>query len=239
MSTSNLYSLSSFEYPLISISDLKFGYTEDNVIHIPNWELTHGESIFVTGDSGSGKTTLISLLAGLLKPTSGKIEINAHDLTNMRPKEVNRFRANNVGLISQQFNLIPYLSVIDNILLAHSFSEQRKADIKDEALQMLNQLQLQSDIAERKAYELSVGQQQRVAIVRALINRPILLLADEPTSALDSNAKEKFMGLLKEITQKINLSLVFISHDKSLAPFFAEAITLTQLQANAPQTDVS
>lgn len=233
MSNSNLYSSPVFDYPLISVSDLTFAYGERHVLNIPDWQLMHGESIFISGESGSGKTTLISLLAGLLKPTSGNISINANDITTMRPNELNKFRANHVGLISQQFNLIPYLSVIDNILLANSFSDHTKKDVRREALQLLGQLELKKEIADQKASQLSVGQQQRVAIVRALINRPLLLLADEPTSALDADNKQSFMTLLKEMTHEINLSLVFISHDASLAPFFSRSMALTELQSHA------
>ena len=233
MSHSNLYSLPSFDYPIISIKDLQFGYSSEPVISIQQWELKHGESVFISGVSGSGKTTFVSLLAGLLKPNKGHIVINAKDLTTMKARAINRFRANHMGLISQQFNLIPYLSVMDNIVLAHSFSEKKKTDIQSDALKLLKKLELHEGIADQKALSLSVGQQQRVAIVRALINRPILLIADEPTSALDPVAKAKFMDLLREITQEINLSLIMISHDESLSPFFNNVVSLTELQSHA------
>ncbi|WP_395375711.1 ABC transporter ATP-binding protein [Marinicella sp. W31] len=233
MSNPNLYSLPSLRYPIVTLQNLKFSYNGRNILSIPHWELMHGESIFISGESGSGKTTLVSILSGLIRPDKGIIEINTRDISVMRPKELNTFRANNIGLISQQFNLIPYLKVIDNILLAHYFSKNKKAEIKTEAITLMDKLHLKEEVAEQKAFELSVGQQQRVAIVRALINRPSLLIADEPTSALDSFAKNRFIDMLNEIMDQINLSLILISHDESLKTHFNRTTTLSKLQSNA------
>jgi len=206
---------------MIKVNDLLFSYNnQNNVINIPYWEVVKGDMIFIAGHSGSGKSTLINLLAGLLKPDYGSIKISNVAIEQLKPKLSNQFRANHIGLISQQFNLIPYLSVLDNIKLAHSFQISNTPCKVEEVTTLMERLNLNTHLINQQASELSIGQQQRVAIIRAIINKPKVLLADEPTSALDFYAKSNFIKLLKQVAQRHHMTLLFISHDVSIRKQF-------------------
>ncbi len=150
-------------------------------------------------------------------------------LSSMNTLERDRFRANHIGVVFQQFNLIPYLSVIDNILLAAQFGEYRDGSLLARAIELLDRVNLDSSFWERRASELSIGQQQRVAIVRALINTPMLLLVDEPTSALDHENRDSFLALLLEILDESNCSMVFVSHDPTIGQHFEHRMVLSEI----------
>lgn len=215
----------------ISLTKLVYRYDLDQepVVNIPQWQVPQGQHVFLRGESGSGKSTLIHLLAGLHSPTSGKVVINGCDLTNQTVQKRDRFRAKNIGLVYQQFNLIPYLSVLDNILLASHFSGSLNKETSLEAQQLLVKMNLPSELHNRDARNLSIGQQQRVAIVRAMINKPALVLVDEPTSALDSKNRDRFMELLFELINEYKATLVFVSHDEQLAKKFEDVVELSDL----------
>ena len=155
----------------ISLTKLVYRYDLDQepVVNILQWQVSQGQHVFLRGESGSGKSTLIHLLAGLHSPTSGQVVINGCDLTNQTVQKRDRFRAKNIGLVYQQFNLIPYLSVLDNILLASHFSGSLNEETSLEAQQLLVKMNLPSELHNRDARNLSIGQQQRVAIVRACL----------------------------------------------------------------------
>ncbi len=217
---------------IIKIDQLKFSYDEKqtkSVVNIPRWDIQKEETVFLSGSSGSGKSTLMHLISGLLKPTLGAICIDEITINQLSSRKMNAFRAEHIGLISQQFNLIPYLSVLDNIKLAHSFNPKRIDHLESKVTSLLQQLHLSKDIINSKASELSVGQQQRVAIARALINSPKLLLADEPTSALDKKAKFSFIQTLNAVVQNNQMTLIFISHDTSLSQYFSKTIYMDEL----------
>ena len=206
----------------ISLHDLAFQYDASTalVVDIPSWQVAMGEHVFLYGPSGSGKSTLLGLLAGLQVPTRGAVSILGEELSGLSARQRDRFRAQRIGVVFQQFNLIPYLSVVDNVLLASHFGGIRQPSSRSKALDLLTRVNLDDSLHNRLAGELSIGQQQRVAIVRALINSPQLLLVDEPTSALDHNNRDAFLALLFEVVQASGCAMVFVSHDPAIATSF-------------------
>ncbi|GGA83585.1 methionine ABC transporter ATP-binding protein [Neiella marina] len=224
----------------ISLTQLRFSYDGSNdVIHIPKWALESGQKCFVFGASGAGKSTLMNLMCGVLKPTTGDIEVFGQSLTSMSARQRDRFRAKHIGVVFQQFNLIPYLTVADNIRLAAWFAgkaERAEQDaFQQRMLELVAALQLKPEVLDRPSRELSVGQQQRVAIVRALINQPDLLIVDEPTSALDSYARDNFMKLLMAVCDEQNSTLLFVSHDLSLQSYFDVGVNLADINCAGGQ----
>ena len=187
--------------PAVHLSDVGFVFErgEERVLDIPSWEVARSERVFLQGESGSGKSTLLSLLSGMFVPSSGRVSVLGTEVSSLSTRERDRFRAENIGFVFQQFNLIPYLSVLDNILLAAQFGEVAGASAKTRAEELLIKVNLGWELHHRPAGQLSIGQQQRVAIVRALINSPELLLVDEPTSALDHRNRDAFLNLLTSI----------------------------------------
>lgn len=215
----------------VELNDLVFQFDAvvGPVLNIPYWKVVAGDRVFLQGQSGSGKSTLLALLAGLEVPSQGEISVFGESLSSMNTLERDRFRANHIGVVFQQFNLIPYLSVIDNILLAAQFGEYRDGSLLARAIELLDRVNLDSSFWERRASELSIGQQQRVAIVRALINTPMLLLVDEPTSALDHENRDSFLALLLEILDESNCSMVFVSHDPTIGQHFEHRMVLSEI----------
>ena len=195
--------------------------------------LEAGQSLALTGESGSGKSTLLYLVGGLDVPDKGQIRIADSDIATLDDLGRAALRRRTVGLVFQQFNLIPFLSVLDNVLLAAQFGSRSSNDLKARALQLLERVNLDSSLSSRKAEHLSIGQQQRVAIVRALINSPSLLLVDEPTSALDHANKESFLTLLNEVLDDTNCAMVFVSHDPSIGNMFDHRVALKDLNQHA------
>ena len=217
--------------PAIAMTDLRFAYGGGPVVlAIDRWRVPAGSSTFLRGPSGSGKSTLLHLVCGLLSPTGGRLAVCGEDLGALRGHARDRFRARHVGVVFQQFNLLPYLSVLDNLKLAARFGGL--AGPPDPA-ELLRRLRLPRPLLDRKAGSLSVGQQQRVAIARALINRPALLVADEPTSALDADARDAFVDLLLEQAGEGRATVLFVSHDAALASHFEHTADLTELNAAA------
>lgn len=224
--------------PVISLEDVQFGYGMQRVLDIPRLWVEQGSSVLLRGISGGGKSTLLSLLAGVLLPGKGRVEVAGQALQDMGGAARDRFRADQLGVIFQQFNLLPFLSVRDNIALGLRFSRLRSARISgplDAEIARLRQaLQLNPELMQRPAGRLSVGQQQRVAAARALIGRPALLLADEPTSALDRDAATAFLKLMSAQCQAAGTTVLVVSHDDSLQPLFDRTISLSEInQAGA------
>ena len=224
--------------PVISLEDVQFGYGMQRVLDIPRLWIEQGSSVLLRGFSGGGKSTLLGLLAGVLLPGMGRVEVAGHALQAMRGAARDRFRADHLGVIFQQFNLLPFLSVRDNIALGLRFSRLRSARISGpldaEIARLLQALQLDPALMQRRAGTLSVGQQQRVAAARALIGRPALLLADEPTSALDRDAATAFLKLMSAQCEAAGTTVLVVSHDDSLQPLFDRTISLSEInQAGA------
>lgn len=223
----------------IYISGIRFAWRLDleAVLKIENLIVGQGERFFIEGPSGCGKSTLLSLLAGVVTPQQGTIRVNGCHINALNGAARDRFRADHIGFIYQMFNLIPYLSVVENVTLPCRFSYRRRsrasaqsASLQEEALRLLKHLGMvgAADLA-KPVTELSVGQQQRVAAARALIGTPELLIADEPTSSLDADRREAFMQLLFNECHRDKTTVVFVSHDKGLEKFFDRTIRVSDI----------
>ena len=219
---------------IIKIESLNFYWSKKSnfKIFVPSLEIKKGEKVLLLGESGSGKTTLLSLICGFLNPLSGSISINGNTINELSSKTKDEYRADNIGIIFQQFNLLPYANVVDNVLLPLYFSQARSKNIVNKraaALELFKQLRLPDDIAQYKASNLSVGQQQRVAVARALIGNPSLIIADEPTSSLDTNAQQLFLDLMFKQISENNSTLLMVSHDKSLSNRFDRQFNINEI----------
>jgi putative ABC transport system ATP-binding protein len=217
--------------PAVELADVHFAYRAGvDVVAIDTLSIARGETVFLHGPSGSGKTTLLGLLAGVLRADRGAVRILGTDLTRLASGERDAFRAQHLGYVFQQFNLIPYLSVRENILLPVRLDAGRRARLRGaDPVGAANALAADLDIAgalDAPVTELSVGQQQRVAVARSLIASPEVIICDEPTSALDSDRRERFLQLLFASCAKAGATLVFVSHDMSLRPLFSRAVSL-------------
>jgi putative ABC transport system ATP-binding protein len=197
--------------------------------------------VFVHGPSGSGKSTLLSLLAGVVVPRQGLLRLLGTETPRLAGAERDAFRADHLGIVFQMFNLVPYLSVLENVTLPCRFSARRRrqADARGgperEAARLLDHLDLGAEARSRRAVtRLSVGEQQRVAAARALMGRPEIVLADEPTSSLDADRREAFLRLLFRECEGEGATLVFVSHDRALQGLFDRAIALADLAALRP-----
>jgi len=219
---------------VIGLEDVRFrwpGQVTDTVA-IDELRLDVGEHLFVRGSSGSGKTTLLNLLCGVHAPSTGTIRLLGTDLATLPARRRDQFRADHIGVVFQQFNLLPYLSTLENVTLSCSFSGRKKrratesVDVKSNARELLESLNLAPELHGARVDKLSVGQQQRVAVARALIGGPEILIADEPTSALDADNRDRFMDLLFREVEAKGCTLVFVSHDPQLAERFDRSIEL-------------
>ena len=215
----------------INIQNCHFAYAPDKpILQIPSFVIAPGTTVFLRGPSGSGKSTLLQLCTGMLLPQSGQIHVLGESISTLSASARDRFRAANIGVVLQQFNLIDYLSVYDNIKLAQHFTHQDPPTQHSAYLdELLQALRLAPEIQQQKANALSVGQQQRVAILRALINRPKLLIVDEPTSALDEAAKTSFMETLFTLQRMTCCTLLFVSHDMRLTKGFDRVVDLADI----------
>ncbi|MCK9387142.1 MAG: ABC transporter ATP-binding protein [Sulfuritalea sp.] len=224
----------------LRITDLLFRWPRQSApcLDIPRFELARGERVFLHGPSGSGKSTLLGLLGGVAVPQAGRIELLGQDLAQLRSHARDRFRADHIGFLFQQFNLLPWLSALDNVLLPCTFSARRKQraepDPRTAAKRLLTQLDLVAELWPQPAAELSVGQQQRVAAARALIGQPEFLIADEPTSALDTERQQIFIDLLLRETAAVGATLIFVSHDRRLAAHFDRTVALDEINRVKP-----
>ena len=199
---------------MIRIEGLRFGYRNgDDVLRMDAFDLEPQSNVLVVGPSGCGKTTLLHLIAGLLLPRSGRVIVDGQDLAELSPSARDRFRGQHIGIVLQQFHLLPTLTVMQNLLVAQTIAGLR-AD-RGAAHSMLNALGVDERV-DAYPHELSIGQQQRVAIARALVNRPKLLLADEPTSNLDDEACAAVADLLLGTAREQGVSLLIATHDSRL-----------------------
>lgn len=209
---------------MIQFEDVQFYYPHQvgqPILHIPVWSIAAQEQVFLHGPSGSGKSTVLKLMSGLLCATHGNISILGQQMQCMSNRARDQFRANHIGHVFQAFNLIPYLSVVENIELASYFgSKKAKVSISRDIEELLVPLNIATKYWSTPVHQLSMGQQQRVAIARALVNKPKLLIADEPTSSLDQHNRDVFMALLMSMAKKHAMTLVVVSHDLSLSHYF-------------------
>ncbi|MDC3189854.1 ABC transporter ATP-binding protein [Pseudoalteromonas elyakovii] len=212
-------------------------------INITKLDIDQGEHVFLHGPSGCGKSTLLSLLAGVTVPTQGNIQLLGKAINQLSNSKRDRFRADHIGYIFQNFNLLPYLSPIENVTLGCQFSKQRQknalknsATMAAEASSLLSALGLNDNLQNQAVAQLSIGQQQRVAAARAFIGSPEIIIADEPTSALDTQNRQAFVKLLFEQASAANSTLIFVSHDETLQTLFTRSISLVELQGGTDAT---
>lgn len=216
---------------LIEFENLKFHYTPTKpILNLAQFELKASEKLFLFGPSGSGKSTFLNLVAGVLKPTGGELTLFGQKSSELSLAGLDRLRGQEMGYIFQSFNLIPYLSVLENTLLPTKLFPKNKSaqQHRERAQELLTRLGL-APFQHHKASELSIGQQQRVAQARALINTPKLLIADEPTSSLDEGTTHDFMKLLIEQVDQLKIGLLFVSHDQRLKSYFDRHLDLMSL----------
>ena len=218
----------------IAISGLRFGFgSGDDVLAIRELRIRTAQRVFLFGPSGCGKSTLLAMIGGVLVPREGKVAVLGENLSGKKSAARDRIRADHVGFIFQQFNLVPYLSVVENVSLPCRYSRRRleravdaDGSLEESAARLLSALGIGEELRSRKTTDLSVGQQQRVAAARALIGRPELVLADEPTSSLDADRRREFINLLVSECGRVDSTVIFVSHDASLATHFDLAIDL-------------
>ena len=224
--------------PAVELTHLRFAYRPgQEVLAIDQLVIARRERVFLHGPSGSGKTTLLGILAGVLQASSGAVRVLGADFTTMSSGARDRFRAQHLGYVFQMFNLIPYLSVRENILLPVRLEAVRRERLNGQAFpEAVRAVAAQLDIErylDRPIAELSVGQQQRVAAARALIGSPEIVIADEPTSALDTDRRERFLELLFSSCERAGATLVFVSHDHTLMPLFSRIVELAEINTAA------
>lgn len=219
----------------ILIENLKFSYagTTSFGFKIPSLALATGQSYLLLGPSGSGKSTLLNLLAGILRPHSGRLQIAGQELADVSASEMDRFRGDHIGFIFQTFNLIPWLNVRDNIALGLAFAPERRARLRepstDTIMALTRQMNIEDALLKARVGELSIGQQQRVAAARALIGAPDIILADEPTSALDDANSQLFCESLMRGLDPARQTLLVVSHDTRLRSYFDHVLMVTDI----------
>ncbi len=219
---------------LVTIDELRFRWPKQtfDLLAIPELHVEQSQHTFIQGSSGSGKTTLLNLLCGINVCSAGSLSVLGNDLAKLSSQQRDQFRGDHLGVIFQQFNLLPYLTVTENIQLPCRFSKTRRDkvdDVSQEVARLLDALDLHESLANKKVTELSAGQQQRVAACRAMIGSPELIIADEPTSALDMLNRDRFLELLFQEAEKHSGTIVFVSHDPTIAHHFPKIIDLSEL----------
>jgi putative ABC transport system ATP-binding protein len=215
----------------VSMHDVIFGYEPGKpVLHVHDLRVEERRRIFLYGPSGSGKTTLLGLIAGILKPQQGTCEVVGQEMTRLSTSARDELRGSEMGYIFQSFNLIPYLSVRQNIELPCRVHKRRRerivaSTLDREAVRIAERLEIGAAL-DKSVQKLSTGQQQRVAIARAVIGRPRLVIADEPTSSLDTDRRDSFLELLFEVCDEANATLIFVSHDRSMMNRFDHHLSI-------------
>jgi putative ABC transport system ATP-binding protein len=220
---------------LIEVQNLQYRYPNAprDTLLIPDFKIDKGERVYLHGPSGSGKTTLLEIFAGILKVEQGEVRIAGQNLATLSESERDHFRAKHLGYIFQSFNLIPYLSVQENIELPIHMNPTRserpsKAELTQTVHQLCQRLGIEG-LLSKNVTELSVGQQQRVAVARALCGKPDLILADEPTSSLDTDHRERFLQLMFELCDQAGTTVLFVSHDRTIQNLFSRAVSLESI----------
>jgi putative ABC transport system ATP-binding protein len=220
--------------PIIALENTQFRWSGQSSFNItvPNFSVERGETVLLLGASGSGKSTLLSLICGTILANTGLVSVEGTDLKTLSGWSRDRFRADHIGIVFQQFNLLPFGTVLDNILLPLQFAPKRRHRCphpKQRALDLCQSLGLPPEIALSKASNLSVGQQQRVAVARALIGEPPILIADEPTSSLDETAQSSFLDLMFTQVATLGSTLVMVSHDPRLGQRFDRVVHMDDI----------
>ena len=225
--------------PIIRLKEVDFAWHAQANLTIKsgNFSIEEHEHVFIRGASGSGKSTLLNIIGGIVRPQRGQVEIVGQDFCQLKELQRDRLRADHIGFIFQQFNLIPYLSILENVTLPCRFSKLRRANaiersgsVVEEAVYLLSRLYSKGRCSfHLTTSELSVGQQQRVAAARALIGQPQLIIADEPTSSLDYDAREAFMDLLFDEIKLSGSTLLYVSHDPTHQHLFNRVVDISAI----------
>jgi ABC-type lipoprotein export system ATPase subunit len=207
---------------MLQLKDVKKSFlqpdgSELRILDIPEFNVAAGEQVVLVGRSGCGKTTLLHVIAGISRPTSGRVRIEGWDLALLAEAEVDQFRAERIGYVFQTFNLLPSFTALENVQLGMTFGRLRSD--RDRARHLLNRVGLGHRLT-HKPTQLSVGEQQRVAVARALANRPQLLLADEPTANVDMGNQQNIIDLLRDTCQEEKVALVLVTHAPEVAEQF-------------------
>jgi putative ABC transport system ATP-binding protein len=228
--------------PAIDLQAVEFAWQgQTPLLDVERFTVERGERVFLKGPSGSGKSTLLGLIGGVLTPRSGTVSVIGTRLNGLDASGRDRFRGEHLGFVFQMFNLIPYLTVRENVLLPLQFSPARRERLADlapvaEALRLLGALGLAGErLLDRPVTQLSIGQQQRVAAARALIGRPDIVVADEPTSALDADTRRGFLKLLMDECRAFATTLLFVSHDSSLSGQFDRSLAMSDINRAAAE----
>jgi putative ABC transport system ATP-binding protein len=208
---------------MISTKNITFSYNKDQNFIMPDLFCQAGSTILVTGNSGKGKTTYLHILAGMLQPNSGEILIDNTDFTNLKGSKADKFRGKNIGVVFQKSHFIASLSVLENLEMASWLATGKKHTKR--ARELLNKLDILEQ-AHKQPSQLSVGQQQRVSIARALMNEPKVLLADEPTSSLDDKNADNVIELLESLSKEYKAALIIVTHDSRIKAKFTNQITM-------------
>ena len=216
---------------MLLIEEVKKSYREPDggtlpILDVPHLEVAAGEQVVVRGRSGCGKTTLLNSIAGLTSIDSGAIRVNDINVTNLPEAGRDRFRARNLGYVFQTFNLLPAFTALENVLLGMTFTGQRSD--RDRARDLLVRVGLEHRQT-HKPDALSVGEQQRVAVARALVNRPVLLLADEPTANVDPAHQQQVIDLLREVCQQENVAMLLVTHSPEVSRQFDRVLQLEEV----------
>jgi putative ABC transport system ATP-binding protein len=230
---------------VLQFRDVRYAWpgAGSDCLAIDELHVTAGRTLFLHGPSGCGKSTLLGLMAGVLMAREGRVELLGQDWATLPGGRRDARRVDHVGVIFQQFNLLPYLSVLDNVMLPCRFSARRmrqaaqEGSAQDQARQLLQRMGIGADLWTRQAMRLSVGQQQRVAAARALIGRPEVVIADEPTAALDEDRREAFLDVLLDACRANHAALVFVSHDQRIAERFGRRILLPDINRAVREVD--
>ena len=208
---------------MISTKNITFSYNKDQNFIMPDLFCQAGSTILVTGNSGKGKTTYLHILAGMLQPNSGEIFIDNTNFTNLKGSKADKFRGKNIGVVFQKSHFIASLSVLENLEMASWLATGKKHTKR--AKELLNKLDILEQ-AHKQPSQLSVGQQQRVSIARALMNEPKVLLADEPTSSLDDKNADNVIELLESLSKEYKAALIIVTHDSRIKAKFTNQITM-------------
>jgi ABC-type lipoprotein export system ATPase subunit len=208
---------------MISTKNITFSYNKDQTFIMPDLFCQAGNTILVTGNSGKGKTTYLHILAGLLQPNSGEIVIDNKEITHLKGSKADKFRGKNIGVVFQKSHFIASLSVLENLEMASWLATGKKHKVR--AKELLQKLDI-SEQAHKLPSQLSVGQQQRVSIARALMNEPKVLLADEPTSSLDDKNADNVIELLENLSKEYKTALIIVTHDSRIKEKFTNQITM-------------
>ena len=216
---------------MLSLENVKKAYIEPSgerlpILDVPELNLDPGEQVVIRGRSGCGKTTLLHAIAGLTTVDSGKIEVNGVDVTRLAEARRDRFRARHIGYVFQTFNLLPAFTALENVLLGMTFTGQRAS--RERASELLGRVGLGHRMG-HKPSALSVGEQQRVAVARALANKPVLLLADEPTANVDPGHQQQVVDLIREACRQENVTLLLVTHAPEVARQFDRVVELEEI----------